>query len=140
MEMQPLSGPQSSGKEPEWVFDLSPDLCCVAGFDGYYKRVNAAFERTLGYSTRELQSRPLLDFVHPDDVESVRGVLDVLAAGRDATGHVNRLVCADGSVRWIEWNTRGAPERGVAFGVGRDVTERRLGAGGVRGGKRIGRA
>jgi PAS domain S-box-containing protein len=140
MEMQPLSGPQSSGKEPEWFFDLSPDLCCVAGFDGYYKRVNAAFERTLGYSTRELQSRPLLDFVHPDDVESVRGVLDVLAAGQDATGHVNRLICADGSVRWIEWNTRGAPERGVAFGVGRDVTERRLAEVELREAKRIAEA
>ena len=42
----------------------------IAGFDGYYKRVNPAFEQTLGYPSEELLSRPFLDFIHPDDHES----------------------------------------------------------------------
>jgi PAS domain-containing protein len=46
-------------------FDFSRDLVCIAGFDGYYKLVNASFERVLGYSREELLSRPFMDFVHP---------------------------------------------------------------------------
>jgi hypothetical protein len=43
----------------------------------------------------------------------------------DVIGFENRVICGDGSVRWLEWNTRTMPERGVVFGVGRDVTDRR---------------
>ena len=38
----------------------------------------------------------------------------------------SRVICADGSVRWLEWNTRTSPERGVVYGVARDATERRV--------------
>ena len=41
---------------------------CLATYDGYFRRVNPAFERTLGYTIEELTSRPFLDFVHPEDL------------------------------------------------------------------------
>jgi PAS domain S-box-containing protein len=47
------------------LFDLSPDLMCLATFDGYFRRVNPAFERTLGYTIEELTSRPFLDSFTP---------------------------------------------------------------------------
>src|ERR1041384_839792 len=49
------------------LFHLSLDLLAVAGFDGYFKRVSPSCERMLGYTEKELMSKPYLDFVHPDD-------------------------------------------------------------------------
>ena len=105
-------------------FDLSPDLLCIAGFDGYFKRLNPSFERVLGYSGEELMSRPFLEFVHPNDVERARDALIHLAAGEDIIGFEGRLVCVDGSVRRFEWNTRSLPHDGVLYGVSRDVSVR----------------
>jgi PAS domain S-box-containing protein len=108
------------------LFDLSLGAFCIAGFDGYLKLVNPAFARILGYTQEELLARPFMENVHPDDRESVREVLGELAHGNDVVGFECRQVCADGSVRWLEWNTRTRPEEGVIYGVARDVTDRRV--------------
>ena len=51
----------------EPFFELSPDLLCIAGFDGYFKRINPAVSKTLGYSMEKLYLRPINDFVYYDD-------------------------------------------------------------------------
>jgi PAS domain S-box-containing protein len=61
-------------RETERVFEMSLDLLCLIGFDGYFKRVNPAFERTLGYSGEALLSRPAFDCAHPDDQETSRQI------------------------------------------------------------------
>ena len=114
-----------SGTELEEFFDLSIDLLCIVGFDGFFKRVNASLERTLGYPKAELFSRSVFDITHPDDVQPSREALAQLGEGHDVVGFESRVMCADGSVRWLEWNTRTMPERGVVYGVARDTTERR---------------
>ena len=53
-------------------FSQSLDLFCVAGYDGYLKLVNPAFQRILGLSEGELMTRPFLDLCHPDDIDDVR--------------------------------------------------------------------
>lgn len=64
----------------ERFFDLTIDMLCTAGFDGYFRDLNPAWERVLGWSIEELTSRPFLDFVHPEDVEataaSAGGLMD----------------------------------------------------------------
>jgi PAS domain S-box-containing protein len=114
-----------SATDLEEFFDLSVDLLSIIGFDGQFKRVNAAFERLLGYSKAELTSRTALGILHPDDVEPAREALAQLAEGRGVAGFEARVVCANGSVRWVEWNTRTLPERGAVYSVGRDTTDRR---------------
>ena len=106
----------------ERFFNLSSDLMCIAGPD-HLVRVNRACERALGYSAAELQSRPYLDFVVPEDRDHARALLQK-AVHSDATVRIeNRLIRSDGSQCWIEWSI--VPRRGLLNAVGRDVTERR---------------
>jgi PAS domain S-box-containing protein len=118
-------GVSQSETEVEEFFDLSIDALSIIDFDGEFKRVNAAFVQLLGYSKPELFSRSVLDVLHPDDVASARAALAQLAEGQDLIGFEARIICADGSVRWLEWNTRSMPGRGAVYSVGRDTTERR---------------
>src|ERR1700694_2275473 len=109
------------------LFELSPDAFCITGFDGHLKRANPGFARLLGYTREELlTARPFIDNVHRDDRESVGAVLAELAAGNDVVGFECRHVCADGSLRWLEWSTSTRPGEGVVYGVARDVTDRRV--------------
>jgi PAS domain S-box-containing protein len=108
------------------LFDLSLDAFCIAGFDGYLKLANPAFARMLGYTREELLAKPFIAHVHRDDRESVGIVLAQLAAGKDVAGFECRQLRADGSVCWLEWYTRTHPEERVVYGVGRDVTDRRV--------------
>jgi len=107
------------------IFDLSPDLLGVAGLDGYFKQVNPAFERALGYTSHELLSRPFFDFIHPEDRERSQYAFQALAGGRDVIQFENRYVCSDGSWRWLEWSTRPLTKEGIVFAAARDVTDRR---------------
>ena len=78
------------------LFELSPDLLCVAGFDGFFRRVNPAWTRTLGYSERELLSQPFIEFVHPADRDKTLRETGALAAGAETVEFRNRYRTRDG--------------------------------------------
>jgi PAS domain S-box-containing protein len=104
-------------------FDLSLDLFCIAGLDGYFRRVNSNFSRVLGYNEKSLLSRPFLDFVHPNDRDDTIGVMGQLLEGLPVVQFQNRYHTASGSWRRFEWTAKSIPEEGVIFAVARDVTE-----------------
>ena len=106
-------------------FDIAIDLLCLLGFDGYFKRLNPAWERTLGFSRQDLMSRPFIEFVHPDDRAATLAQNAAVRAGAQALSFENRYLCKDGSFRWLLWNA--APDPGVQtiYSVARDITERK---------------
>ncbi|MCK2094345.1 PAS domain S-box protein [Thauera aromatica] len=104
-------------------FNLSLDLFCIASTDGYFKSVNPAFTRILGWSEEELLSRPLFDFVHPDDIPATRHELQRLAHNDSSTlGFENRYRCKDGAWRWLSWKALPQPGQ-LVFATARDMTE-----------------
>jgi PAS domain S-box-containing protein len=114
-------------RETERIFEMSPTLLAVAGFDGYLRRFNPAFE-LFGYSREELLSRPWTEFAHPNDRERMLQAAASLERGADVVKLENRVICRDGSLRWVEWSTRVVPEEGHFYAAGRDVTESRRAA------------
>lgn len=111
-------------EEVKRLFSLSTDLFCVAGFDGYFKRLNPAWEKTLGYTTDELIARPYIEFIHPDDWSATRETEAMLARGEASGILENRFRCRDGSYRRFAWSMAMLAE-GLIYGVARDVTEQR---------------
>jgi PAS domain S-box-containing protein len=106
-------------------FALSLDMLCVAGFDGYFKRVNPAWERALGYTAEELLARPYLDFVHPDDRMQTVSEADRLSLGGQVLAFENRYRAKDGSYRWLEWAAVPFPGEQTIYAAARDITERK---------------
>jgi PAS domain S-box-containing protein len=104
---------------------LSIDLLGAAGFDGYLKLHNPAWNRTLGYDDDELATTPYLDLIHPDDQPAARSVIERMASGGTTIEFVCRIRRRDGMWRHILWSGQGAPEDGCFYVVGKDVTERR---------------
>jgi PAS domain S-box-containing protein len=112
-------------EELDTFFTMSLDMLCIAGPDGYFKRVNPAWERTLGYGSDELLSRPYLEFIHPEDREETVRRAAGLAQGEDVVSFENRYLCKDGSYRWLFWNATADPGSQRIYAIARDVTRRR---------------
>lgn len=106
-------------------FEMALDNFCVSGFDGYFKRVNPSWTKTLGWTPAEMMARPTIEFVHPDDRAMTLAARDGLKRGEPTTGLVNRYLCKDGSFRWFAWRSIAHAERGVVYAVARDVTAER---------------
>jgi len=106
-------------------FTISLDLLCIAGFDGFFKRLNPAWETTLGYSTAQLYSRPFIDFVHPDDRQATISEAGRLADGSTTIRFENRYRCADGSYKWLLWNAASLQKSQLIFAAATDITDRK---------------
>jgi PAS domain S-box-containing protein len=104
-------------------FDVAIDMLCLLGFDGYFRRLNPAWEKTLGYTREELMSRPFLEFVHPDDRERTLRQNAAVRGGGQALSFENRYLCKDGSFRWLRWNAAPDTARQGIYSVARDITE-----------------
>lgn len=112
--------------EWEWFFEHSVQMLCIAGLDGYFKRVNSAFADSLGYTKEELMSRPFIEFVHADDVPDTLTELQGLGSSRDSINFENRYLAKDGSWRWIAWHCPAISDvTDKLFAIARDITEDR---------------
>jgi PAS domain S-box-containing protein len=109
--------------ELDHYFTSALDLLCIADVTGRFKRLNKAWEVTLGYSLEELEGAKFLDYVHPDDMEATLHALGDLAEQNEVPTFVNRYRRKDGSYRWIEWKS--IPDGELIYASARDITERK---------------
>lgn len=103
---------------------MSLDLICIADIkSSKFLKVNPAFQYILGYSEKELLNKPFSDFIHPDDIESSRVIIEEkLRLGTKVVNFENRNRCKDGSYKWLSWVTYPNPEQGKAYAIAGDIT------------------
>ncbi len=105
--------------------NLSIDMFCTAGFDGFFKSSNPSWKKVLGFTSEELMAKPYLEFVHPDDRQATVTEAGRLEGGEVTLAFENRYICKDGSYKWLLWNAVSVPDQEVIYAVARDVTERK---------------
>lgn len=112
-------------EERDRLFNLSLDMFSIAGFDGYFKQLNPAWQVVLGWDETDLLAAPWLDFVHPDDRHATEVEMARLQRGEMVRGFENRYRCKDGTCRWLAWNSFPLLDDNLIFSVTRDVTEQK---------------
>ncbi|WP_435628541.1 PAS domain S-box protein [Candidatus Ferrigenium straubiae] len=106
-------------------FDLIPDLVCIATTDGYFLKINPAWQELLGYTMQEILAMPFLDLIHPDDRAATVQEVERQLAGGKTVQFSNRYRCRDGGYRWLEWRASPAIGEKLLFASARDITERK---------------
>lgn len=89
----------------ELFFELSPDLLCIAGYDVYFKKINGAVSKLLGYSMEELYARPINDFIYPADQDITSKVRADLTRSKPLLNFENRYVTKGGEIVWLSWTS-----------------------------------
>ncbi|MBL7740581.1 MAG: PAS domain S-box protein [Chitinophagaceae bacterium] len=107
------------------LFEMTPDLVCIVGKDGYFRQVNPAVISKLGYTADELFSRPVSSFIHPDDAEYTSRERSKLLEGKTLLNFQNRYVTRSGNEVWLEWTSVYLPEKEIVFAIAKDITERK---------------
>ena len=111
-------------EELDRFFSLALDLLCIVDNKGHFRRLNAAWESTLGFSIDELTGARFLDFIHPEDMEATLAAMNELSNEKAVLNFVNRYRCKDDSYRWIEWRTHPYGTE-LVYAAARDITEHR---------------
>jgi len=106
-------------------FKFSPDLFCIAGYDGYFKKVSPSFEKLLGYDAGELYSNPIGTFVYGDDGSITAEIRKNIIQGTPLKNFENRYLTKKGEVVWLSWTSFPMPDEGLIYGIARNITAKK---------------
>ncbi|MEO6313523.1 MAG: PAS domain S-box protein [Chitinophagaceae bacterium] len=107
------------------LFEMTPDLVCIAGKDGFLKNVNPAVISKLGYTRAELFSHPIANFIHPDDRDQTHRERQQMLQGSPMLNFQNRYIAKDGSIVWLEWTSVYSVDKELVFAIAKDITLRK---------------
>ncbi|AUN98402.1 hypothetical protein C0V70_09845 [Bacteriovorax stolpii] len=108
-------------------FRHSPEMLCVADFNGHFVELSTPWTETLGYSIEELLQLPFFDLVHPNDIQKTKDEYYKFVGGEDykTTNFINRFRHKNGHYRWLQWSASSDKNEKKIFCIVRDVTEER---------------
>lgn len=106
----------------EHFFELSADLLCIAGFDGFFKKINPAVSQLLGYTNEELFSKPINEFVHIDDQDFTSKVRKELHNNKPLFNFENRYVTKNGDIVWLSWTSMPVEEEKLVYAIAKNIT------------------
>jgi len=109
----------------DFFVQLSPDMICIAGYDGFLKKVNPAVSKTLGYTQEELLSKPINEFVYPEDKIATIESRESLKRSIPLINFENRYVTKSGEIVWLSWTSIGIEEQKLVFAIAKNITHKK---------------
>ncbi|WP_162128344.1 PAS domain-containing sensor histidine kinase [Flavobacterium phycosphaerae] len=103
-------------------FELSADLFIIAGFDGYFKKVNPAVCKVLEYSEAELLAHPITTFIHEDDLAITIKNRENIKMGKPLLHFENRYVTKSGETVWLSWTSMPLVGSDLVYAIAKNIT------------------
>jgi len=113
-------------RERDRFFNLSSNLLCITNFDGFFKQLNPAWGKLLGWSKQELLSKPIHRFIHPHDRSTTPIFKEFLGGADSNIKFENRFRTKEGSYKWLSWSATILQSEGIVFADVRDVTRQKF--------------
>lgn len=121
--IEQLKSRNASLKHFEILFEESIDFLCICRLDGYFVKVNPVFIATLGYSEQEFISKPIIDFVHPEDLEKTNNEIEKISKGANCVNFENRYIKKNGEVIHLQWKSILHYSNNNVYAIAREITE-----------------
>lgn len=106
-------------------FNNTPDLLCIAGFDGYFKKINPAVSALLEYTQEELMANPISSFIHPDDRLVTKDERDKLKKGNRLLNFENRYITKSGNIIWLSWTSIIVNDQDNIYAIAKNITAKK---------------
>ncbi len=105
----------------ENFFIHSIELLCVIDDQGYFRKLNPEWEKTLGYKKSEIIGNKFIDFVHPDDVEKTLVATNGLVKNKKLHDFENRYQRKNGGYVCLKW--KAYLKDNMFYASAKDITE-----------------
>ena len=106
------------------LFMQSIDLFCITDKNGFFIKMNAEWLNTMGYDNSDLEEKPLIEFIYPEDVVHTNEILkEDVFRDNEVMDFTSRFKHKNGNFRWLEW--RSFSDGDLVFSSARDITEQK---------------
>jgi len=106
----------------EPFFSLSHDYLCIAGYDGYFRKINPAFVKLMGYTREELFANLISHFVHPEDKKNTAKTRAKILEGVPLLHFQNRYLTKSGEIVWLTWTSIPVPDKELIYAISKNIT------------------
>jgi PAS domain S-box-containing protein len=109
----------------ELFFELSADLLCIAGYDGYFRRISPSVSKLLGYTNDELFAKPIHEFIYAEDRDITAKHRSNLINDKPLLHFENRYVTKSGELVWLSWTSMPVDSEKLVYAIAKNITHKK---------------
>ena len=106
-------------------FNISADFICIAGFDGYFKRINPAVSKSLGFTEEELYAKPITSFIYGPDLVSTIVTREEVYKNKPLLNFENRYLTKSGAIVWLSWTSMPVVSEKLVYAIAKNITHKK---------------
>lgn len=106
-------------------FNISADFICIAGFDGYFKRINPAVSKLLGYSEEELYANLISSFIYAPDLKITIETREQVYKNKPLLNFENRYLTKSGGIVWLSWTSMPIESEKLVYAIAKNITHKK---------------